>query len=106
MNVAIPAFAAGAMRAIMLLVSLFSSGVTAQDFEMVRDMETYTRAIVAAETPLRLILTLDNLFLTLHTAAFVFLAMAVRDERILQAFLRTMGGNSWPSYVHERQQNE
>ena len=71
--------------AIMLLVSLFNKGVTAQEFEIVSDVETYTRRIVAAETHLRLILTIDNLFLTLYTAAFIFLAMAVWDvsNRIL-----------------------
>ena len=82
---AITAFSASLMLAAMLLVSLFNKGVTAQDFEIVSDVETYTRRIVAAETPLRLILTIDNLFLTLYTAAFIFLAMAVWDvsSRIL-----------------------
>lgn len=76
----ITAFAAALMLAGWLLVSLFYNGITAQDFELVNDVETYTREIIAAETPLRLILTLDNLFLTFYTAAFIFLAMAVRDE--------------------------
>lgn len=76
----ITAFAAALTLAGWLLVSLFNNGVTAQDFELVNDVETYTREIVAAEMPLRLILTLDNLFLTFYTAAFIFLAMAVRDE--------------------------
>ena len=77
----ITAFAAALTLAGWLLVSLFNGGVTAQDFELVNDVETYTREIVAAEMPLRLILTLDNLFLTFYTAAFIFLAMAVRDEK-------------------------
>jgi hypothetical protein len=76
----ITAFAAALMLALMLVVSIFNQGVTAQDFELVSDIESYTRDILAAEKPLRLILTFDNLFLTFYTAAFVFLAMAVRDE--------------------------
>ncbi len=77
----ITAFAAALMLVGMLSVSIFNGGVTAQDFEMVSDIEKYSRDIRAAEEPLRMILTLDNLFLTFYTAAFVFLAMAVRDEK-------------------------
>jgi hypothetical protein len=77
----ITAFAAALMLVGMLSVSIFSGGVTAQDFEMVSDVESYTRDILAAEQPLRMILTFDNLFLTFYTAACVFLAMAVRDEK-------------------------
>ena len=77
----ITAFAAVLMLAGMLVVTLFNRGVTAQDFELVTDVETYTREILTAEQPLRLILTLDNLFLTFYTAAFVFLAMAVWGDK-------------------------
>ncbi|MEA3336610.1 MAG: hypothetical protein U9R25_11915 [Chloroflexota bacterium] len=76
----ITAFAAALMLVGMLLVSLFNNGVTAQDFELVNDVDIYARGIVAAELPLRLILTLDNLFIMFYAAAFIFLAMAVRDE--------------------------
>jgi len=79
--IAITAFAAALMLAGMLVVSIFNQGVTAQDFELVSDIETYTNNILVAEKPLRMILTFDNLFLTFYTAAFVFLAMAVRDEK-------------------------
>ncbi len=79
--ISITAFAAALMLAGMLVVALFNSGVTAQDFELVTDVETYTREILAAEKPLRLILTFDNLFLTFYTAAFIFLATAVWDDR-------------------------
>ena len=65
----------------MLSVPIFSGGVTAQDFELVSDIGIYTRDTLTAEQPLRIILTIDNLFLTFCTAAFVFLAMAVRDEK-------------------------
>ena len=79
--ISITAFAAALMLAGMLVVTLFNSSVTAQDFELVTDVETYTREILAAEEPLRLILTLDNLFLTFYTAAFIFLATAVWDDK-------------------------
>jgi hypothetical protein len=77
----ITAFAAALMLVGMLSVSIFNGGVTAQDFKLVSDIERYSRDILAAEKPLRMILTLDNLFLTFYTAAFVFLAMSVRDEK-------------------------
>ena len=79
--IAITAIAAAMMLAGMLAVSIFYQGVTAQNFELVSDIETYTQDILVAEMPLRMILTLDNLFLVFYTAAFVFLAMAVWDEK-------------------------
>lgn len=77
--ISITAFAAALMLVAMLAVSLLNQGVTAQNFELVTDTDTFTSAILAAEKSLRLILTFDNLFLTFYTAAFVFLAMAVMD---------------------------
>ena len=79
--IAITTFAAALMLTGMLAVSILYQGVTAQNFELVTDPETYTTNIMAAEIPLRMILTLDNLFLIFYTAAFVFLAMAVWDEK-------------------------
>lgn len=79
--IAITAIAAAVMLAGMLAVSIFYQGVTAQNFELVSDIETYTQDILVAEMPLRMILTLDNLFLVFYTTAFVFLAMAVWDEK-------------------------
>ena len=77
----ITAFAAALMLASMLVISIFNQGITAQNFELVSGVETYTNNILVAEKPLRMILTFDNLFLTFYTATFVFLAMAVRDEK-------------------------
>ena len=77
----ITAFAAVVMLALMLGVSILNQGVTAQNFELVTDVETYTRNILASEKLLRTVLTLDNLFLIFYTTAFIFLAMAVRDDR-------------------------
>jgi hypothetical protein len=79
--IAFTAFAAALMLAGMLGVSIFSQGVTGQNFELVSDIENYTREILAAEKPLRLILTFDNLFLTFYTAAFIFLAMALWNKK-------------------------
>ena len=79
----VTAFAAALMLAAMLLVSVFNNGVTAQHFEWVNDVETYTGEIVAAETPLRLILTFDYFFLTFYTATFVFLAMAISGTSLI-----------------------
>jgi hypothetical protein len=79
--ITITAIAAAMMLAGMLAVSIFYQGVTAQNFELVSDIETYTQDILVAEMPLRMILTLDNLFLVFYTTAFVFLAMAVWDEK-------------------------
>jgi len=76
----ITAFASALMLTGMLAVTVFNNGVTAQNFELVTDTESYTREILAAEQQLRFILTFDNLFLTFYTAAFVFLAMAVREK--------------------------
>ncbi len=73
--IAFPAFAAALMLAGMLSTSIFSGGVTAQNFETITTVESYAQNIVAAEIPLRVILTFDNLFLMFYTAAFIFLAI-------------------------------
>ncbi len=78
--IAIPAFAAALMLAGMLAVALLNQGMTAQNFELVTDVGAYARDIVAAEQPLRAILTFDNLFVMFYTAAFVFLAIDVWNE--------------------------
>jgi hypothetical protein len=79
--IAITAFAAGLMMGLFLLVSLLNGGITAQDFEVVQDPAAYSRQMLAAETPLRLILTLDNLFVLFYTTAFIFLAMRLGKKR-------------------------
>ncbi|KAA3643367.1 MAG: hypothetical protein DWQ07_22915 [Chloroflexi bacterium] len=77
----ITSLGAGLALAAMLAVSLFNAGVTAQDFELFAPPEEYAQAITQAEAPLRAILTIDNIFLTLYAAAFVFLATAVWRKR-------------------------
>lgn len=85
--IVITSLGAGLMLMGMLTVSLFNHGITAQDFEVFAPPEEYSQAIKQAEAPLRAILTIDNIFLTLYTAAFIFLAMAVwrKKNRLLVA---------------------
>ncbi len=77
----ITAFAAALMLAAMLTVSAFNGGVTAQHFELLNKPDAYAREILAAERPLRLILTFDSLFLVFYTTTFLFLAMAVKNDQ-------------------------
>jgi hypothetical protein len=75
------ALAAGLALAGMLLVTLLNSGLTAQDFETFDAPERYAAALLAAEAPLRAIISLDNLFLIFYTAAFIFLATSAWKDR-------------------------
>ena len=90
----ITAFAAALMVAAMFAVSLFNGGVTAQNFELVSDVESYTREIQAAEASLRLILTFDNLFLMFYSAAFIFLAMASNKSPVPDPVVAEIGTGS------------
>ncbi len=80
-NLSLTALAAGLMLAGMLLVTLMNSGLTAQDFEAFAAPEAYASSLLAAEGPLRTILTLDNLFVLFYTAAFIFLAGTAWGKR-------------------------
>ncbi|MCB1325838.1 MAG: hypothetical protein H7A21_16395 [Spirochaetales bacterium] len=71
---------AGLALLFMLTVSLASDGVTAQAFEVVDEPASYAERLVAAADMLRLVLTLDNLFIILYSAAFVLLAGIVRKR--------------------------
>ena len=73
------AFAAALMLAGMFAITLIT-GVSPQHFELLADPSVYAQEIMAAEGPLRLALTLDNLFLTFYTAAFIFLAMSLWNK--------------------------
>ena len=75
-TIAITAFAAAVMLAGMFTISLIT-GASPQHFELVAPPEIYAQEIAAVEGPLRLALTLDNLFLTFYTTAFVFLAITL-----------------------------
>lgn len=60
-NIAITAFLAGLALLAMLLVSVIHGGITAQAFEVVDSPESYAARILAVETPLRIILTYQDL---------------------------------------------
>jgi len=74
--IALTAFAAGLMLAGMFITSVISDA-SPQHFELVAEPVAYARDIAAAEAPLRLALTFDNLFLTFYTAAFIFLSITL-----------------------------
>jgi hypothetical protein len=78
-NAAVTAFSAGLMIFVAIGVNLLT-GVSPQHFEIVSPPETYAKEMVAAESLLRFLLTIDTLFLTFYTAAFVFLAMSLWRE--------------------------
>lgn len=75
------ALAAALMLGGMLAVALQNQGLTAQDFELFADPQSYMSALLAAGDPLRTILTLDNLFVLFYTAAFIFLATVSWEKR-------------------------
>jgi hypothetical protein len=79
--IAVCALAAALAIGAWLLVPVVFQGSTAQDFESFRAPADYAAALLANEAPLRLILTLDDLFLIFYTAAFVFIATAVWSKK-------------------------
>ena len=97
--IAFPASAAALMLAGMLSTSLFSGGITAQNFETVSNVEDYTRNIIAAEIPLRIILTFDNLFLMFYTAAFIFLAIDTWNETNIWLVVVALGALVITAYL-------
>lgn len=63
----------------MFAMGLASGGFTPQRFETVFAPDAYAAALIDGEWPMRVVLTLDNLFLTFYTAAFIFLAVSLWD---------------------------
>lgn len=80
-NISITAFFTAIALFFMLMISILNNGVTAQSFELVQDIETFTSEILAAETPLRWIMTFDNIFLTLYTTTIILLAIALKNDK-------------------------
>jgi hypothetical protein len=66
--------------AVMLAISIFNGGITAQHFEVFADPQTYSSELLANEGSLRAILTSDSIFLAFYTAAVLFVALAVKNE--------------------------
>jgi hypothetical protein len=78
--IAVTGLAGAVALAVMLAVSLFQDGITAQHFEVFADPQTYARELLANEGSLRAILTADSIFLVFYTAAVLFVALAVKNE--------------------------
>ncbi len=80
--------AAAVMIGGMFIASLVWPQLNAFNFTLVADPADYQAALLATDLPLRVFLTLDNLFLTFYTGAFVFLAIRLWSKernRILVA---------------------
>lgn len=69
------ALAAALMIGGMFAASLVWPQLNAFNFTLVADPAEYQAALLASDLPLRVFLTLDNLFLTFYTAVFIFLAI-------------------------------
>lgn len=93
------ALAAGLALAGMLMVTLMNSGLTAQDFEAFAAPDAFASSLLAAEGPLRAIITLDNLFLIFYTAAFVFVATAAWGKRNRLLVIVALGALMVTSYL-------
>lgn len=62
----------------MLLTSLVAANhITQQHFEFLSAVDVYTKELVESAGTLRIILTFDNVFVVLYSAAFIFLFMAL-----------------------------
>ncbi|MDA1330539.1 MAG: hypothetical protein O3B43_05690 [Chloroflexi bacterium] len=104
--IAISALGAAAMLAAMLAVSLLNGGATAQDFEVFQDPLSYTRDLLAAEGPLRAILTFDNLFLILYTAAFLLIAQAAWGKKSALLTIAALGAILITTYLDMQENAE
>jgi hypothetical protein len=72
--------AAGISMLLMLCVmSVFPQSLTLR-FEQVTDVQTYTRLLLLAEAPLRIVQTIDHLFLIFAAVTFLFVVTLVRNE--------------------------
>jgi hypothetical protein len=69
---------AGILIFLMFVVTL-ATGVSQEKFEVSQTVESYTQNLIASENPLRLIFTIDLVFITVFTTLFV----------ILPSFLKT-----------------
>lgn len=74
-NIYLSALGATISLGALLATALFF-GTTQQDFESLAPADQYARRLIAAEIPLRIILTLDNVFILSYCAAFVLLGAA------------------------------
>lgn len=76
-------FVGGLCILAMFLVTLFT-GVSQEQFEITQNVESYTQKLVLAQTPLRLIFTIDLVFICVFVTLFVFLTQSLKgSDRVL-----------------------
>jgi hypothetical protein len=69
----------------MFLIALFS-GVSQEQFEVTNRVESYQKALLAAEFPLRLTFTIDIVFICIFVTLFVFLTQYLKtNDRVTNA---------------------
>lgn len=78
-------FIAGLLVLSMFIVTLVT-GVSQEKFEITQTVESYTRNLIEARNPLRLIFTIDLIFITVFTTIFVILAQYLKTgEKVTNA---------------------
>lgn len=63
----------------MFLVTVFT-GVSQEQFEITQNVTTYTNRLVAAQNPLRIIFTIDIVFICVFVTLFVFLTQHLKGN--------------------------
>jgi hypothetical protein len=100
------ALAAALMMAAMLAVAFTHEGTTAQDFEAFMEPQAYSSMLLAFESSIRAILTFDSFFLLFYTAAFILLAMALKDKDNLWLVATGIGALLVTTYLDIHENNE
>lgn len=78
-------FVAGLLILAMFLVTLLT-GVSQEKFEITQTVESYSQNLIASENPLRLIFTIDLIFITIFTTLFVMLPQYLKTgEKVSDA---------------------
>ena len=79
------ALIAGLLVFAMFLVTLVT-GVSQEKFEITQTVESYTRNLIEAQGSLRLIFTIDLIFITVFTTLFVVLPQSLKtDNKVTNA---------------------
>ena len=74
------ALAAGASMIIMIgIMTMYPEAITLR-FEQVMSVDAYTTLLKTAETPLRLIMTIDHMFLIFALLTFLFVGSVIKNE--------------------------
>lgn len=104
--IAVLALASTVLIGGMLAVSFTHGGVTAQDFETFAAPESYARSMAQVETPLRAIITFDDLFLVTYTATFVMLAISLKDKENSWLVAVALGALLITTYLDIQENND